>query len=131
MSILSSPVSPSPPVNPSVPTEPIFRLSVAQYHQMIGAGILTDDDPVELIDGWLVQKMPKNPPHSLATRKMRAVLGRLVPAGWFVDSQEPITTETSEPEPDVFAARGEPDQYGERHPGPQGGAPRRCSPAKP
>jgi hypothetical protein len=119
MSVLSSTVAPSPQGDAAVPTEPIFRLSVPQYHQMIGAGILTDDDPVELIDGWLVQQMPKNPPHSLATRKTRAALARHVPAGWFVDSQEPITTETSEPEPDIIAVRGEPDQFSERHPGPQ------------
>ena len=50
----------------AVPTEPIWRLSVAQYHQMIQAGILTDDDPVELLEGWLVPKMPKNPPHRVA-----------------------------------------------------------------
>jgi hypothetical protein len=30
-----------------VPTEPIYRLSVAQYHAMARTGILTDDDPVE------------------------------------------------------------------------------------
>jgi hypothetical protein len=29
------------------PSELIWPLSVAQYHAMIDAGILTDDDPVE------------------------------------------------------------------------------------
>ena len=41
----------------AVPSEPIWRLSVAQYHAMIQSGILTDDDPVELLEGWLVVKM--------------------------------------------------------------------------
>lgn len=118
MSILSSPVSPSPPVNPSVPTEPIFRLSVAQYHQMIDAGILTEDDPVELLDGWLVQKMPTKPPHRAATGLTHAALQRVLPAGWFLEVQSAITTDTSEPEPDVFAVRGERRQYTERHPEP-------------
>jgi hypothetical protein len=36
---------------PAVPTEPIWRLSVDRYHEMIRAGILTDDDPVELLEG--------------------------------------------------------------------------------
>ena len=27
----------------------------------------TDDDAVELLEGWLVTKMPKNPPHRLTT----------------------------------------------------------------
>lgn len=43
----------------AVPTNPIWRLSVDQYHQMIETGILTDDDLVELLEGWLVTKIPK------------------------------------------------------------------------
>ncbi|MBE7531116.1 MAG: hypothetical protein HND44_17175 [Chloroflexi bacterium] len=30
---------------------PIYRLSIAQYHAMIDAGILVADDPVELVEG--------------------------------------------------------------------------------
>jgi hypothetical protein len=57
-----------------VPTDLIWRLSVDQYHAMIRVGILTDDDPVELLDGWLVSKMPKNPPHRVVTRLLRQAL---------------------------------------------------------
>jgi Uma2 family endonuclease len=103
----------------AIPTDLIWRLSVEQYHAMIGAGILTDDDPVELLDGWLVSKMPKNPPHRVATRLLHQLLERLVPADWYVDTQEPITTADSEPEPDVMVVRGETRQYLDRHPGPQ------------
>ena len=42
-----------------VSTDVIWRLSVDQYHAMIQAGILTEDDPVELLEGWLVTKMSK------------------------------------------------------------------------
>lgn len=101
-----------------VPDSPIWRLSVAQYHQMTQSGILTDDDPVELLAGWLVPKMPKNPPHRLATQLVREALAQLVPTGWFVDAQEPITTADSEPEPDVVIVRGERRHYHDRHPGP-------------
>ncbi len=86
---------------------------------MIRAGILTDDDPVELLDGWLVSKMPKNPPHCVVTRLIRQALERLVPAAWYVDTQEPLTTADSEPEPDVVVVRGETRQYLDRHPGPE------------
>jgi Uma2 family endonuclease len=103
----------------AVPDSPIWRLSIAQYHQMVQAGILTDDDPVELLEGWLVTKMPKNPPHRLATQLMRETLAQLVPVGWYVDAQEPITTADSEPEPDVVIVRGDRRQYRDRHPGPE------------
>lgn len=99
-----------------VPTDPIWRLSVGQYHRMVRAGILTDDDPVELLEGWLITKMPKNPPHRLTTKLTREALASLLPPGWYVDAQEPITTEDSEPEPDVVIVRGEPRQYHDRHP---------------
>src|SRR5438445_4118523 len=91
---------------PAIPKDFIWPLSVEQYHEMIRAGILTEDDPVELLEGILVVKMAKNPPHSSATRKMRTALERLVPTGWFVDIQEPVTTESSEPEPDLAIVRG-------------------------
>lgn len=101
-----------------VPIYPIWRLSVEQYHAMIEAGILADDDPVELLEGWLVAKMPKNRPHSLATQLTRDALARLVPAGWYVDAQEPITMADSEPEPDIIVVRGERHDYVERQPYP-------------
>lgn len=99
-----------------VPTEPILQLSVAQYHAMIRAGILTEDDPVELIHGWLVEKMPKNPHHRAATKLLRTMLEQRVQDGYYVDSQEPITLSDSEPEPDVMVIQGKTRDYLEQHP---------------
>jgi hypothetical protein len=42
----------APGVNAAIPTEFVYRLSVDQFHQMVRAGILTEDDPLELLDGW-------------------------------------------------------------------------------
>jgi Uma2 family endonuclease len=118
MAVTRQTARPSVETCAAVPPDVIWRLSVDQYHAMIHAGILTDDDPVELLEGWLVAKMPKNPPHRAVTRLIRQVLERLVPAEWYVDSQEPITTDDSEPEPDVVVVRGETRHYLDRHPGP-------------
>jgi Uma2 family endonuclease len=52
------------------------------------------------------------------TLLVRRAVERLVPGGWYVDSQEPITTEESEPEPDVLVVRGEPRELGDRQPVP-------------
>lgn len=100
----------------TTPDLPIFRLSVAQYQQMVRAGILTADDPVELLDGWLVTKMPKSPRHTMVTRLVAWGLEPLLPTGYFLSTQEPLTTETSELEPDVMVVRGEIADYAERHP---------------
>lgn len=83
---------------------------------MARSGILTEDDAVELLEGWLVHKMTKNPPHTATTRYTRAVLEKCLPSGYFVDSQEPITLSDSEPEPDVFIVRGTLDDYTRTHP---------------
>lgn len=57
---------------------PIWRISVAQYHQMIKAGILTDGDPVELLEGLLVEKMSKKPSHRAVTLLFRRALEHIV-----------------------------------------------------
>jgi len=96
----------------------LWRISVDKYHQMIDAGILTDDDPIELLEGLLVEKMSKKPPHRAVTLLLRRALERLIESGWYIDSQEPITTFDSEPEPDVTIVRGDTLDYLDRHPGP-------------
>lgn len=99
-----------------VPTLPIWQLSVEQYHQMIESGILTEDDPVELLEGWLIPKMPKNPPHCRSTVLVNRAISRLLPADFYVDAQNPLTTDDSEPEPDMMIVHGDPRDYPDRHP---------------
>jgi Uma2 family endonuclease len=103
----------------AVTIDDIWRLRVDQYHAMIRTGILTEDDPVELLDGWLVVKMPQNPPHRVAIRLTYKALEAIVPTNWYIDTQAPITTADSEPEPDLMVVRGDPRQYLDRHPTPQ------------
>jgi Uma2 family endonuclease len=85
---------------------------------MVRAGILDEDDPVELLEGWIVEKITKSPLHREVTHSLHKVLERFIPDGWYVDSQEPVTLAESEPEPDAVVVRGNSDDFGERHPGP-------------
>lgn len=84
------------------PPDGLWRITVRLYHEMIRAGILTKDDPVELIDGWLYRKMPKNPPHTVASRRLKRCLDKLLPDNLVIINQDPITLSPldSEPEPD-------------------------------
>ncbi len=102
----------------AIPPVSVWRMSVNQYHEMIRTGIVAEDEPVELLDGWLVPKMVKSPSHSTITDLVRRALERVLPAGWSARPQDAITLSTSEPEPDVVVFRGEPLQYFDRHPGP-------------
>lgn len=103
---------------PSIPEDAVMRFSVARYHEMVRAGLLTTDDQVELLEGLLITKMPKSPRHRMVTRLVRSALEAIVPTGWYVDSQEPITLGESEPEPDAIIVRGETRDFSDRHPGP-------------
>ena len=99
-------------------SEPIYRLTVEQYHELIRSAKLTADDPVELVEGILVFKMPKNTPHMAGTRLCRRTITPLLPAGWFYDEQAPVTLADGEPEPDGLVIRGRLEDYLDRHPGP-------------
>ena len=65
---------------------PVCRLSVDVYEEMIRAGIITKDARIELLDGWLVPKMTKNPPHTVAAELVRNALHESVPADWCIFS---------------------------------------------
>jgi Uma2 family endonuclease len=94
------------------------RFSVAQYHKLIEMGILTEDDNVELLDGYLVHKMSRNPPHDATLQLLQETLPRLLPAGWCLRMQSAITLSRSEPEPDAAIVRGNARTYATHHPQP-------------
>jgi len=96
----------------------LFQLSVQDYHEMIEAGILTTEDKVELIDGYLVKKMPQNSPHSSTIHRLILILPGRLPAGWTTRIQLPMTLENSEPEPDGIVVRGDGRAFDHRHPEP-------------
>jgi Uma2 family endonuclease len=109
----------APPLPPVIPPLPIRRFTVDEYHQMIQAGILGEDDDVELLEGWIVPKMAKNPPHEAVTCWiLNRRLAPHLPDGWHCRGQSAITTADSEPEPDIAVVRGSELDYLSRHPGP-------------
>jgi Uma2 family endonuclease len=95
---------------------PLRRWTVEQYHELIDKDILTADDKVELLDGWIVEKMPQKPPHASSTQRLQGTLYRVIPTGWDCRCQLPITLATSEPEPDLAIVSGDAGTYQERHP---------------
>lgn len=95
------------------------KISVAEYHRMIAAGVFHEGDPFELLDGVLVRKMTRLPPHDVSVTLFNKILIRTLPSGWTCRSQCAVTLSTSEPEPDGVVARGDDRDYATRHPGPQ------------
>jgi hypothetical protein len=78
---------------------PFWRIRVVRSQRIIQVGVLTADDPVELLERLLAAKMHKSRRHFGAGRLVGLALEAMVPAGWFVDTQDPIMLADSEPEP--------------------------------
>jgi Uma2 family endonuclease len=97
-------------------TLPLYRMTVDEYHRI---GELLADPRVELIDGYLVKKMPKNPEHSWTTKRVFQALDTRLPPGWTSRQEQPVQIPAyDEPEPDVAIIRGSDADYKHRHPGP-------------
>jgi hypothetical protein len=94
-----------------LPPDPVCRFTVDEYHKMIEIGILSEDDSVELLEGWITQKMSQNTPHQVTVDLVPDVLRPLLPANWRIRVQLPITTSDSEPEPDHAIVPGPATRY--------------------
>src|SRR5262245_40075528 len=106
-----------PPVD--VPPRPLYRFSVEQYERMAEMGILKTSDRVELLEGWVVQKMTQHPPHVIASENVQEALKALLSsAEWWVREQKPLRLAYSLPEPDLMVIRGPRSRYTDRHPEP-------------
>ncbi len=92
----------------------LWPLSLAAYHVLGEAGLIPKN--TELLYGFVYKKMSKSPLHSALVRRLSRLLQQVLPPGFFVDSEQPITCETSEPEPDIAVIRGEQDDFWNQHP---------------
>lgn len=92
------------------------RFTVDQYHRMIEAKIIGENDRVELVNGWIVEMSPIGPPHMTCVSLLAAILQEQLSSGWTVRVQGPVTLSSSEPEPDIAVVRGGIRDYVNRHP---------------
>jgi Uma2 family endonuclease len=86
---------------------------------MIDTGLLQEGEPIELLEGYLVEKGMRNPPHDGAVTRLTNRLPRRVPTGWVTRVQCATALGESEPEPDGAVVRGDDTAYDTRLPGPQ------------
>ena len=96
------------------------RLTVDDFHRMAKAGILTEDDRVELLHGELIMMSPIGSRHAATVKRSNQVFiqrggGRVV-----VGVQDPIRIgEHSEPQPDLTVLHPRADFYAQSHPEPR------------
>lgn len=94
------------------------RFSVDEYHELIRLGVLKPEDRCELLRGYIINQMPRDPIHDAILEIVLALLAERLPPGWRVRPQMAITTPDSEPEPDAAVVKGRPQDNFVKHPTP-------------
>ena len=95
------------------------RFTVDEYHQMARAGILNEDDRVELIRGEIVHKMVIGSRHAACVARLNELLVARLRGRAILWPQNPLTIlPDSEPEPDIILLRHRADFYAAELPGP-------------
>jgi Uma2 family endonuclease len=92
-------------------------MTVYEYERMASD---LDDPRVELIDGYMVKKMGKKPPHFWAVDCTEEEIRAILPPRWCLRREGPVRIpKFDEPEPDLVVARGTRNDYRLRHPEPK------------
>jgi Uma2 family endonuclease len=93
--------------------------TAAEYYKMAEAGILSEDDRVELIEGEIVRMSPIGSRHAACVTRLDTLFHQEVGGDAIVWVQNPIRLDDySEPEPDLTLVRPRNDFYAQGHPTP-------------
>lgn len=91
--------------------------TIEEYHRMGEAGILREDDRVELIDGEIVEMTPIGSRHAACVDRLNHLFSQQTGRRYIVRVQNPVHLgEHSEPQPDMAILRLHPDFYAQAHP---------------
>lgn len=113
-------VSASAPVIPGNLKVRRHRFSVEDYHLMVEAGVLKEDERVELIEGEVVEMSPIGKLHASCVNRLMALFFRRIGKQATISVQNPVQASSfSEPQPDVALLKYRTDFYAARHPRPK------------
>jgi len=97
-----------------------YRFTVKDYYRMGEAGILKEDDRVELLNGEVVRMTPIGPDHADIVDRLTEFFASRVLGKAVLRVQNPVRlNEHSEPAPDVVLASKKPGGYRGAHPTPR------------
>ena len=95
------------------------KFTVDEYFRMVEAGILKEEEKVELIEGEILLMAPMGPPHFGGINRYTRVFRRLPIEEFDILVQAPILLEdNSAPEPDFALLKYRDDEYSQVLPGP-------------
>lgn len=94
--------------------------TVEEYHRMAEAGILHEDDHVELIEGEIFEMAAVGSRHAACLDRLTKLFTQRFNEDAIVRVQSPIyLPDNSEPEPDLALLRSRDDFYAGGHPAPE------------
>ncbi len=95
------------------------RFTVAEYYAMADAGILSENDRVELLDGDLIVMPPIGNWHGGGVKFFANTLPPVLQGRAIIAVQDPVRLdEHSEPQPDIMLLQWRDDFYRNGHPAP-------------
>ncbi len=95
------------------------QFTVAEYERMVAAGILAEDDRVELVEGEVIAMSPIGSRHTACVKRLNALLVAWAGPVAIVSVQDPIHLDDyNEPQPDLALLRPRADYYASGHPRP-------------
>ena len=102
--------------DPQAVAIPRHRFTVEDFARLGEAGIFTEDDRVELIDGEIRDMTPIGQPHAWIVNRLARRLFTRLDDRTYVSVQNPLRLDGhTEPQPDLVVARGGEDDYADRH----------------
>ncbi len=94
--------------------------TVTEYYQMAKAGIFSEDDRVELIEGEVVEMAPIGSRHAACVDRLNRLFSEWAGGHVIVRVQSPIRLgQYSEPQPDLALLQPRDDFYARAHPEPE------------
>ncbi len=90
------------------------------YHRMVEAGVLSENDKVELINGNILHMSPIGTKHLATVNRLVWLFNKILSDDFILSIQNPVgLNEYSEPEPDVAILKFKEDFYESGKPSPK------------
>jgi Uma2 family endonuclease len=104
----------------TIPEAARWQFTTTEYERMAEAGILSEDDRVELVEGEVLKMTPIGSRHAACVNRLNTLVSQQVGGSVIVSVQNPVRlTQYTEPQPDLALLRPRADFYSEGHPAPE------------
>ncbi len=96
------------------------KFTSKEYHRMAEAGVLKEDDRLELIEGDIIEMAPIGSLHAACVKRLASLISSIQSGYTLIGVQDPVQlSESCEPQPDISVLQPRSDFYANAHPQPE------------